>query len=339
MKQYISSLTEQDPYERLGKQHLEKCGQPLSYSQLIALVEEGGSPSLDLLQTARFREREQQIRSAFQNRISGLLDEQGFLSENSDIEFDRIMRYVDIPAHRHTFVEFTYVLQGRCYQTVNGTIYAQEAGVLTCIASGTEHQTTADPDCVALSIKIRLSAFQQLDIPSLPMFATSLYFECGEDAFVRDTILSMYAQQRQRLPYHELITEKLLEALLIYCCQTHREEMYRFFPGVSLKGKMLEILSYMHENFQTVTLHSVARHFHYSDAYLSNQFHRNTGMTFSELLRTFRLDQARNLLLTTQLKLDEICDRVGYSSTSRFIRDFKEMYSATPHRFRRAANK
>ncbi|MBQ2666992.1 MAG: helix-turn-helix domain-containing protein, partial [Clostridia bacterium] len=49
----------------------------------------------------------------------------------------------------------------------------------------------------------------------------------------------------------------------------------------------------------------------------------------------FKLDRAQKLLQTTDMKLDDICDAIGYSDTTQFIRDFKKKYEITPAKYRK----
>jgi len=35
------------------------------------------------------------------------------------------------------------------------------------------------------------------------------------------------------------------------------------------------------------------------------------------------------------MKLDDICDSIGYSDTTQFIRDFKKKYEITPAKYRK----
>ena len=51
---------------------------------------------------------------------------------------------------------------------------------------------------------------------------------------------------------------------------------------------------------------------------------------------SFKLKQADKLLQTTDKKLNEICDIIGYSDTTQFIRDFKQRYGNTPAKYRKA---
>ena len=98
---------------------------------------------------------------------------------------------------------------------------------------------------------------------------------------------------------------------------------------------MLEIVNYMFENFQTVTLKSLAQHFGYSESYLCRLLKSSAEKSFSAIMREFKLNRAQKLLQTTNLKLDDICESIGYSDTTQFIRDFKKQYGVTPAKYRR----
>lgn len=102
---------------------------------------------------------------------------------------------------------------------------------------------------------------------------------------------------------------------------------------------MLEIMNYIFENYQNITLRGLAQHFGYSKPYLCKLFREKSGLTLTQILREFKLKQAKKLLQSTDQKLNEICDTIGYSDTTQFIRDFKQQYGNTPAKYRKAFQK
>ena len=48
--------------------------------------------------------------------------------------------------------------------------------------------------------------------------------------------------------------------------------------------------------------------------YLSTQFRKETGNTFSNYIRDYRIKKSKELLLGTQLKLHQISAQIGYRS-------------------------
>lgn len=333
-------LLELNEIERVGKQYYLLYGKEISYSQYIALstypVKE---TTLPLLQTPAFIAKHEMITQLFRSLYSrnGLTD-QDFINDDRDIEIEKLLRYIDIPAHSHNFLECVYVLTGSCSHIINGNTYAQVPGSFTIMPSHTAHKVHASPDCLCLTVKIRHETFINFKVPNLPYFSVPLYFDCGDDPFIKDQMLNIMAQQEANGCYCNEIISHLFQVVLIHCMQKHRDTMQFLFSGTLLQGKMLDISTYMFENFQTVTLKSLADHFNYSESYLCRLIRQYSGESFTQIMKSYRLDRASKLLLDTNMKLDDICDAIGYKDATQFIRDFKKKYQMTPSKYRKKYN-
>ena len=335
----LEKLTRLEPLEQLGKQYQQRFGKALSYSQFLVLreVSRFRVPTLNEIRSPAFeakcRTLEQEYASQY--RQSGLRA-QDFIRADRNIEMEKLFRYVHIPAHRHDFVELVFVFSGTCTHTVEGQSFQQCAGSFTIVNSFTSHELVAAPDCLCLTTKVRMDTFREFHIPNLPLLAVPVCFDCGDDAFMRDMLLTIYEQQTNEACYHDEIVSLLLQSVLIYCMQNFRDTVKFLYAGTRLEGRMLEIMNYMFENYQNITLRGLAHHFGYSEPYLCKLFREETGSTFTQILRDFKLKQAKKLLQTTDKKLNEICDDIGYSDTTQFIRDFKQQYGNTPAKYRKA---
>ena len=62
---------------------------------------------------------------------------------------------------------------------------------------------------------------------------------------------------------------------------------------------------------------------------------RETGRTPHEYLSAVRLRHAKELLTETALSVEEIGFRCGFSSSTAFIRSFRQATSITPASFRK----
>jgi len=74
-----------------------------------------------------------------------------------------------------------------------------------------------------------------------------------------------------------------------------------------------------------------------SSHHLSEAINEGFDKTFFELLAEYRIEAARQLLRTAdgqRLKVEEIAERVGYSSKSSFNTQFKKITGKTPSQFR-----
>lgn len=84
-----------------------------------------------------------------------------------------------------------------------------------------------------------------------------------------------------------------------------------------------------------ISLNYVAEAMRISPAYLSRMFKQETGINFVEYLMDEKLNAAkRMLLLNENIKVEEVCTAVGYSSPQYFIKKFKLKYGSTPGEYR-----
>ena len=66
-------------------------------------------------------------------------------------------------------------------------------------------------------------------------------------------------------------------------------------------------------------------------------FRRETGTVPARYLRACRFEKARELLLTTDLRVKEVAHQVGLHDVSHFVRDFEKAFGLSPRSFRRAS--
>lgn len=97
-----------------------------------------------------------------------------------------------------------------------------------------------------------------------------------------------------------------------------------------------EVFHYIQENYAAeLTLERMAERLKLSSGYLSVYFKRKSGMNFLEYLNQVRIEKAKELLQLTELKVQEIGERVGYTSSNSFFRMFKKWTGLTPGDYRR----
>lgn len=71
-----------------------------------------------------------------------------------------------------------------------------------------------------------------------------------------------------------------------------------------------------------------------SSGYLSILFKKHFGIAFQDYLLQKRMEKAKLLLLTTELKNYEISEQVGFEDVNYFITKFKKYYQITPKQYR-----
>jgi len=78
----------------------------------------------------------------------------------------------------------------------------------------------------------------------------------------------------------------------------------------------------------------LARKLGYSADYLGRVFKKAKGRTIAQYVRERRIDEARSLLVGSNLLLKEIAQRCGYANAPHFTRSFRKATGLTPQEFR-----
>lgn len=98
------------------------------------------------------------------------------------------------------------------------------------------------------------------------------------------------------------------------------------------------VSNYIDNNLSTVTVRSIADRFGYEKSYLYRIFMQECGMSVQRFIAKKKVNRAKSLLTTTDVKLDYITDQVGYESYIAFSKIFKEYTGFTPTQYRAAQN-
>lgn len=85
---------------------------------------------------------------------------------------------------------------------------------------------------------------------------------------------------------------------------------------------------------KNISLKDVADEVFLSQNYLSELFKKEIGEGFYDFLSKYRIKKAKEILLTTNLKVYEVAQMVGYNDSITFGRAFKKITGITPNNFR-----
>lgn len=119
--------------------------------------------------------------------------------------------------------------------------------------------------------------------------------------------------------HHDNLTIQILEGI---------EKYYDYIDFVK---------KYISENYSTtIYISDLAEYTNLSASYLSDLFKRKVGISFTEYLVKFRLNKAIELMISTNLKLVEIANSVGYPDYAQFNKIFKKYMKKSPKDYRKS---
>ena len=85
---------------------------------------------------------------------------------------------------------------------------------------------------------------------------------------------------------------------------------------------------------EDISLEDVSEYFYFSPSYFSRVFKSQTGETFVRFVSKCKMDHAARLLATTDLKVYDVCEQVGYKSLRHFNKLFKAHTGMQPSAYR-----
>lgn len=101
------------------------------------------------------------------------------------------------------------------------------------------------------------------------------------------------------------------------------------------KIRMGTIYDYIHENYdKNPDVNTIAKATNLITPAFCRYFKKQTNMTFTDFVNTYRINQAK-LLLLQNVSITEVCLNVGFESLSYFNKLFKKYIGETPSAFKK----
>jgi len=276
------------------------------------------------------------------------------LADTTEVSVVRQMRYTPIFQHSHGAIELIYVYEGQCsLHSALGNSILQE-GDLCLVSPATLHAHRLEDDhTVVLYAMIRCSAFDSIfynllahqDIVSTFLIRAlygseadqTVIFHTQGDLELKQAFLELYFECEQDHPFRGAMLNNLTHRLILLLLRNHEQSAELIQEGNARENAALvPIISYIHENYRTVSLTELATHFHFSASELSHLLKRHTGKSLQESLRLIRVHKASALLENTELPIGTIAEQTGYVDASHFHKEFKRFYGMPPGAFRQA---
>lgn len=252
--------------------------------------------------------------------------------------------------HKHSFFEFVYVYSGQFHSVVDSEslVLGQDQVILLNPNQIHAPYIERDSDLVLnLLIKQPLidRAFASLisrDNILFDFFYNYIYGISGASNYLMvdrtprvDRIMSSIVEEYcERRPLFEQSLIGWIINLFTELARVYSERKTNR-PARPAKPEMAEIIVFIRENYATVTLSETAKTFSYSPSYLSYLIKKETGQTFKEIVRDFRIESACNFLKNTQLTLEQISEILGFQDGFYIAKVFKQRYGISPSEYRK----
>ena len=285
--------------------------------------------------------------------VDPTIEETSLFPERKDIFCFLNMPYMVELLHSHNFFEITHVIRGSCTLIFEGERATLSAGDICIVSPGSSHSLPFEAGCLAMSIVVRRSTFDSLfgnlltqkDLVSL-FFRNCLYetrranyilLKTGNDPMLFHTMQQLTYESNAMDSYANDCAVSLLNLYLARALRASSAAVTLYhYEGYSERDfDFALVLNYIQQNYRTVTLSSLAKTFHFSETYLSKLIHKKLGRSFTDILRTLKMNRALEYLMNTPMKISEIADAVGYDSVDHFSRTFRKVYGVPPQEYKK----
>lgn len=240
----------------------------------------------------------------------------------------------DYPLHWHEFYEIEFVVSGNATETINGTKYEVGPGFAVLLTPADLHSyKNVDAQKYLTIHNVKFSSY--LLPPELQKalngISSPLCGICSEIAPIFRKLLTEYNGNSFAREQFILASITQICILLFRCCQEAR-----FTP----KDPEREMIMYIREHFlEPINVEMVAGVVHLTPNYFSEFFKKHMGIGFSAYVKKLRLEFAANLLLTSDITVQQTAQQSGFNSVAHFFNSFKSEYGMPPEQFRKSFSK
>ena len=255
---------------------------------------------------------------------------------------------IDVPYHWQETTEILWIQSGKLSLTIQENNYIGKAGNIFYInprqLHGMQSQT---PDCTYLAFIFPLSwlQFAQMDE------AAEIYLNpLAEGKAQVMTQLPSSAAEQSNITFQEIYDNYcssngnwlIIKAnLLHFYARLYQNNLvtYRQQEDSAQTRLLLEIARYMQTHYkEKLSLQELGHVFHMSPKYFSVFFQKHFSRNFTEYLTAIRIEHAKKMLVESDADMEFISQQTGFSSSSYFIRMFRETLGLTPGQYRKKSH-
>ncbi len=132
--------------------------------------------------------------------------------------------------------------------------------------------------------------------------------------------------------FSDAFTSAILKDILCFVAQKHHIKSYKLPPAVQ------KIMLYIRQNYdKDIDNSHISGELGYHSYYLNRMFKKHTGITIHQALIKERMRVAAQLLLSTDLSVNEVAVSVGYTDHTHFCSAFKAYMRETPLKYRKSS--
>lgn len=237
--------------------------------------------------------------------------------------------------HSHAFTELMYIESGKGEICTQGADYPVESRDFIVIPPNMMHTE-------------RSSAAENLEY--YVMGVSNFLFETYEedpDSFcpimdlgnqnekIRGLLVELYQELKQEKSGYELMAGSIYLQLAVLLKRRMKVD-FTFSEGGNMRREIANVKNYIDKHYmENLNLDDIASQSNLSKYHMIREFGKYIGDSPISYLESRRIEEAKILLSSTNMRISDIASEIGFSSASYFTQRFRELTGATPLTFRK----
>ncbi|SEN06261.1 AraC family transcriptional regulator [Paenibacillus sp. OV219] len=255
-------------------------------------------------------------------------------------------------AHRHDFLEFSYVIEGEGWESINNVKHIMRPGTFTFVQPYQVHELFTEPgsklvlyNCMfSMDLLMEHGAGDSLaELIEQRQLDPFTHFGGATQHQMEGLMRDMLQEYEGNDPWRLTMLASRLKELLVRFDRERRKhapaDMELAEAAVLPKRgtSVWPIIRYIHRSYQdNLTLSDLSQRFGMSVSRISEVIKETTGQTFVHFVHDLRLRHASSLLVSTDNSVVDVALEVGFGSYKTFARIFRERKGMVPLAYRKA---
>lgn len=253
--------------------------------------------------------------------------------------------------HNHDLFEIVYVYRGKCINRFQQYSTTLSQGDVMILNPTTLHGLyTEDTNEVIFNLLIPKKVFHDvftslMSDNCVSNFVINYMYQINtvsdfiivnyqKDSPLNDLLNQIIWEYFHKKQDFYFIMRKMLELCFAYMSRDYWMQDC-FTNQVPDTMQLSSIITYIYKNYNTVTLKETSLLFGYHEKYLSRLIRKKFGMSYQTMIKKIRMTHASQLLIKTDMSVDEVANTVGYTNVTNFYKFFQEEYKKTPAEYRK----
>lgn len=252
---------------------------------------------------------------------------------------------------RHDHYEMVYIKKGTATFMIDGIDVNMAANSLVIIKPQKSHKFIVRSDnCELIVLYFNLRAQKEgvSSHASLKDFVeyiedesvgSYIYLKLGKKNDIINVIKRILRERMKPQVWGDFLSCLLVMELFVLLSRTLKQEWEQSVKNRNLKlHELLNVAKeYIDQNYaKDLTLSQVAKYIYLSDSYFAHSFKDKFGISPKSYILKIRIEEAKELLENTDMKIADVARIVGFSSQQRFNDIFRKFTEVTPLRYRQA---